>query len=69
MVHITARTTKACNREDIVTIKERLNYIRQQIYNENISYSELAELQSLSAHIHPNDVVLREWAGVEELEV
>jgi len=47
-------------------IKIRLEYLRKQIENENISYGEIAELQSLSKHIDKNDVVLLEWAGVKE---
>lgn len=47
-------------------IQERLAYLRQQIEQENISYGEIAELQSLAEHIPSNDVLLLEWAG--ELE-
>ena len=46
--------------------KKRLEYLREQIRNENISYGEIAELQGLSSHIDPGDVELLEWAGVPE---
>ena len=46
--------------------KDRLEYLRQEIENEQISYGELAELQSLAAYIDPGDVLLLEWAGVPE---
>ena len=48
------------------SIKKRLEYLRQEIRAERISYGEIAELQSLAKHIDPNDVELLEWAGVEE---
>ena len=48
------------------TIKKRLEYIREQIRKECISYGEIAELQSLSKHIDKEDVELLEWAGVKE---
>lgn len=44
----------------------RLEYLREQIVNENISYSEIAELQSLAEFIPLDDTLLREWAGIEE---
>jgi hypothetical protein len=47
-------------------IKETLEYLREQIRNENISYGEIAELQGLKEHISKDDVLLLEWAGVEE---
>lgn len=47
-------------------IKERLEYLRGEIEAERISYGEIAELQTLKEHIEPDDVVLLEWAGVEE---
>ncbi len=49
-------------------IQKRLNYLREQIENENISYGEIAELQGLKEHIAKDDVLLLEWAGVEENE-
>lgn len=49
-------------------IKKRLNYLRKQIRHENISYGEIAELQSLASYIDNNDVELLQWAGVKENE-
>lgn len=46
----------------------RLEYLRQEIRAERISYDEIHELQSLVKHIDPSDVELLEWAGVEESE-
>lgn len=48
------------------TIKNRLEYLRQEIKAERISYSEIIELQSLKDHIDSNDVELLQWAGVDE---
>lgn len=45
---------------------ERLEYLRGEIRAERISYSEIAELQSLAPHIDRDDVELLEWAGVPE---
>jgi hypothetical protein len=47
-------------------VKARLEELRAAIGAENISYGELAELQSLAEHIDPDDVELLEWAGVPE---
>jgi hypothetical protein len=47
-------------------IKERLEYLREQIEKECISYGEIAELVDLAEHIDEGDVLLREWAGIEE---
>lgn len=47
-------------------IKTRLKYLRKQIENENISYQEIAELESLKEYIDNNDVLLLQWAGVKE---
>ena len=49
-------------------LHDRLEYLRSQIRGECISYSELAELQSLAGHIDPSDVELLEWAGVPEFD-
>lgn len=46
--------------------KQRLEYLREELRAERISYEELHELQSLVAHIHPSDVELLEAAGVPE---
>jgi hypothetical protein len=47
-------------------MKERLEYLRQEIRNECISYSEIIELQNLVDYIEACDVELLEWAGVNE---
>ena len=47
-------------------MKERLEYLRQEIRAERISYGEIAELQSLVDYIDDGDVELLQWAGVEE---
>jgi len=49
-----------------VLAKTRLEYLREQIEKECISYGEIAELQSLAQYIEADDVVLLEWAGVLE---
>lgn len=49
-------------------ITERLEYLRQELRAERISYGELVELESLAAFIDPNDVELREAAGLPEFE-
>lgn len=45
---------------------DRLDYLRQEIRAERISYSELIELSNLVYLIEPGDVELLEWAGVPE---
>lgn len=47
-------------------IKQRLEEIRKSIINEEVSYGELVELQSLKAYIDTSDVLLLESAGVPE---
>ena len=47
-------------------IKERLEYLRQELRAERISCGELIELQGLAEHIEPDDVELLEAAGVPE---
>lgn len=47
-------------------VKDRLEYLRQELRAERISTGELVELQSLAAHIGPDDVELLEAAGVPE---
>lgn len=49
-----------------MNIKKRLEYLRGEIRAEQISWSELAELQGLADHIDRSDVELLEWAGVPE---
>lgn len=46
--------------------KARLEYLRQELRAERISYGELHELQSLAEHIESCDVELLEAAGVPE---
>ena len=48
-------------------MKDRLEYLRQELRAERISYGELAELQSLVTYIDLDDVELLEASGVEEL--
>ena len=43
---------------------ERLGYLRAKIIADQISYGEIAELQSLAEHIDPDDFVLLSWAMV-----
>jgi hypothetical protein len=47
-------------------IKTELEYLRNEIVNERISYGEIAQLQSLAKYIDKDDVLLLEWAGVKE---
>ena len=49
-------------------IEKRLEYLREQINNECISYYEIEELESLSKYIDSGDVQLLEWAGVPEID-
>ena len=51
-----------------IKVKKRLEAIRKSIQNENVSYGEMAELQSLSKYIDPSDIELRESAGMPEFE-
>lgn len=46
----------------------RLEYLRNEIRAERISYGEIAELQSLVHCIEAGDTELLEWAGVPEQE-
>lgn len=45
---------------------KRLEYLREQIMNECISYGEIAELQGLKNYIEKGDILLEEWAGIKE---
>jgi len=47
-------------------MENRLEYLRQEILAERISYGEICELQDLADDIAPDDVLLREWAGLPE---
>lgn len=46
--------------------KARLEYLRQELRAERMSYGELAELQSLAPFIDKGDIELLEPAGVPE---
>lgn len=52
--------------KNIKQAKIRLEQLRKAIRSENISYGELAELQSLAKYIDKGDVELLEPAGVPE---
>lgn len=47
-------------------IAKRLEELRAALRAENISYGELADLQGLAKYIAPDDVELREAAGIPE---
>jgi len=51
-----------------IEVKERLEYLREELREERISYGELAELQSLVEYIDSDDVELLQAAGVSEEE-
>jgi len=46
-------------------IENRLEYLREQIRGECISYGEIVELQSLAGYIGQDDVELLQWATNE----
>lgn len=48
--------------------RDRLEYLRGELRAERISMGELHELQSLREHIAPDDLELREAAGIPEHE-
>ena len=54
--------------EIVLFVKERLEYLREELREERISYRELAELQSLVEYIDSDDVELLQAAGVSEEE-
>ncbi len=54
------------NADTTKEIDARLEYLRGEIEAERISMLEIVELQDLAAYIDPGDVLLLEWAGVEE---
>ena len=56
--------TRANTRRGQIT--RRLEYLRGELRAERISYSELAELESLAPYIDKDDVELLEAAGVPE---
>jgi len=47
--------------------KQRIEYLRKQIRQENISYGEILELQSLKEHIKDDDVELLQWTEESEI--
>jgi hypothetical protein len=49
-----------------MSVKKRLEYLRQEIEAERISTGEICELQALAKYIDPSDTLLLEWAGVPE---
>jgi len=49
-------------------IKNRLEIIRKDIQAENVSTSQLLELQTLIPYIESGDIELLEWAGVPEFK-
>ena len=49
-------------------IKKRLEYLRNELRKECISYGEIFELQSLAEYIDKEDVELLQAAGVPEFE-
>lgn len=54
-------------RQEYTDTQDRLEYLRSVIEDESISYSEICELQSLAEYIPDDDMILREWAGTEEV--
>ncbi len=58
-----------CNETSAIhskVIRSRLEYLREELRGERISWGELVELQSLASSIDPSDVELLEAAGVPE---
>jgi hypothetical protein len=53
---------------DAESAKKRLEELRKELRAERISYSELAELESLKKYIDDDDVELRQAAGIPEFE-
>lgn len=47
---------------------KRLEYIRDEILAEHISWQEITELEALAKFIPSDDILLREWAGITEGE-
>jgi len=52
--------------QSVVLLRDRLEYLRGELRNGQISYGEIAELQSYSDYIGKDDVELLEAAGVPE---
>lgn len=49
-------------------IKSKLEYLRQQLRQECISYYEIMELESLKDYIDKSDIELLEAIGIPEYE-
>ena len=47
-------------------IKQRLEYLRGEIYSGRISYEEKFELEAIAKYMEPGDVELLQWAGICE---
>lgn len=62
------KLNRIIQRIDKNKIKERLEYLRGELRKCEMSYGELAELQSLAKYIESSDVELLEAAGVPEFE-
>lgn len=62
--HITADTVDDVKK--LIDVHARLEYLRQEILAERISYDEIAELEQLADYIDNDDTLLLEWANVEE---
>lgn len=52
----------------LAKIEARLEQLRVEIEAERISTGEIIELQSLAKFIDNGDLLLLQWAGVEEFE-
>lgn len=50
----------------IKQINERLEYLREEIQRERISYGEIIELDNLKKYIDPNDIELLQWVNSEQ---
>lgn len=50
------------------TPQQRLEYLREELRAERLSYDETIELQNLAPYIDKHDVELREAAGLPEFE-
>lgn len=48
-------------------IKKRLEYIREEIQNERVSYGEITELQTLKSYIDKDDTELLQWLEFTEI--
>jgi hypothetical protein len=53
-------------KKKIKNIKSRLEYLREEIRKERISYSEIIELDNLKKYIEPGDIELLQWVNNED---